>query len=100
MIGLVCFSIFFITFYFISLIEELGKLDISSYLLARVKGRFIGNRSERDDSRELTRKSSQGTFVLHLAGLLGLVDKRLTWCVRGLVMRLSDFREAGQLERE
>ena len=53
-----------------------------------------------DESRELTGNSTRGTFVLHLAGLLRFGDERLTWCVRGLVTRLSDFREAGQLERE
>ena len=54
-IGLVCFGIFFITSYFISLIEELRKLDIPSYfastqgelyLLGRVRGRFVRNRTE------------------------------------------------------
>ena len=54
----------------------------------------------RDDSRELTRKSTRGIFVLHLAGLLILGDGRLTWCVRGSVRRLGDSRGAGQLERE
>ena len=44
----------------------------------------------RDDSRELTRKSTRGIFDLHLTGLLGLGDERLTWCVRGLVPRLGD----------
>ena len=46
-----------------------------------------------DDSRELI-------FILHLAGSLGLEEERLTWCVRGLVPRLGDYRGAGQPERE
>ena len=54
----------------------------------------------RDDSRELTRKSTLGIFVLHLAGLLRLRDERLTWCVRGSVPRLGTSRGAGQHERE
>ena len=54
-IGLVSFSIFFINFYFISLIEELGYFEISSYfartlgesyLPARVSGRFLANHRE------------------------------------------------------
>ena len=52
----------------------------------------------RDDFGELTRKSTQGTFVPHLAGSLGLRDERLTWWVRGSVTRLGDFKEAGELE--
>ena len=36
----------------------------------------------RDNSRELTRKSTRGIFVLHLAGLFELGDEQLTWCVR------------------
>ena len=44
-----------------------------------------------DESRELTR----GIFILHLAGSLGLEEERLTWCVRGLVPRLGDYRGAG-----
>ena len=31
----------------------------------------------RDNSRKLTRKSTRGIFVLHLAKLLGLGDERL-----------------------
>ena len=54
----------------------------------------------RDDSRELTRKSTLGILLLHLVGLLRLGDERLTWCARGLVRRLSDSIGAGQLERE
>ena len=53
-----------------------------------------------DDSSELTRKSTHGIFVLHLAGSLGLGDERLTWCVRRSVPRLDDSRGAGQPERE
>ena len=53
-----------------------------------------------DEPRELTRKLSRGTFVLHYAGLLGLEDERLTCCVCGLVMRLGDYREASQHKRE
>ena len=49
----------------------------------------------RDDSRELTRKSTRRILVLHLAGLLILEDERLTWCVLGSVRRLSDSRGAG-----
>ena len=41
-----------------------------------------------DDSRELTRNSTQGILVLHLAGSLELGDERLTWCVCGSVPRL------------
>ena len=54
----------------------------------------------RDDSRELTRKSTREIFILHLAGLLELEDGQLTWFVRGSVPRLGDFRGAGQPERE
>ena len=53
-----------------------------------------------DDSRELTRKTTRGKFVLHLARLLELGDERLSWCVHELVTRFDDFREAGQPERE
>ena len=53
----------------------------------------------RDESRELTRKSTQGILVLHLEGLI-LGDERLTWCVRGSVRRLGDSRGADQPERE
>ena len=53
-----------------------------------------------DDSRELTRKSTRGILVIHLAGSLGLEDERLTWCVRGSVPRLGDYRGAGLPERE
>ena len=53
-----------------------------------------------DDSREMTRKSTRGIFVLHLAGSLGLGDERPTWCVRGSVPRLGDSKGAGQPERE
>ena len=35
----------------------------------------------RDNSRELTRKSTQGIFLLHLARLLILGDKQLGACV-------------------
>ena len=54
----------------------------------------------RDGSRELTRKSTRGIFVLQLARLLGLGDERLTWCVPGSMPRLGDFRRVGQPERE
>ena len=50
----------------------------------------------RDDSRELTRKSTRGIFVRQLVRLLELGDERLTWCVRGSVPRLGDSRGAGQ----
>ena len=49
-----------------------------------------------DDSRELTRKSTRGILILHLAGSLGLGDEPLTLCVRGSVPRLGDSRGAGQ----
>ena len=39
-------------------------------------------------------KSTRGTFVLHLARLLGFGDEQSTWCVHGLMMRLAEFREA------
>ena len=54
MISLVSHFIY-ISIYLVSSIEELGKLDIpsyfasnlgESYLLVRVRGRFLGNRSE------------------------------------------------------
>ena len=53
-----------------------------------------------DDSRELTRKSTLGIRVIHLARSLGLGDERLTWCMRGLVLRLGDSEGAGQPKRE
>ena len=53
-----------------------------------------------DDSRDLTRKSTRGILILHLAGSLELEDEPLTWCVRGSVPRLGDSRGAGQPERE
>ena len=53
-----------------------------------------------DDSSELTRKSTRGIFILHLTGLPGLEDERISWCVSGLLLRLGDFREAGQPKRE
>ena len=53
-----------------------------------------------DNSREFTRKSTWGIFVLHLAGLLEHRDELLTWCVRGSMTRLGDFREASQAKRE
>ena len=46
-----------------------------------------------DEYKELTRKSTRGTFVLHFVGLLGFRG-RTTWCICGSVMRLGDFREA------
>ena len=52
-----------------------------------------------DDSRELTRKSTRGIRVIHLAGSLRLGDKQLTWCMRGSVQRLGDSRGVGQPER-
>ena len=48
-----------------------------------------------DDSRELTRYSTRRILILHLAGSLGLEDERLTWRVRGSVLRLGDYRGAG-----
>ena len=60
----------------------------------------LGIVASRDDSRELTRKSTRGIFVLHFAGLLELRDERLTWYVRGSVPRLDDFRGPVQPERE
>ena len=53
-----------------------------------------------DDSRELTKKSTRGIFVLHLVGLLKVRNERLTWFARGSVQRLDDSREAGQVKRE
>ena len=53
-----------------------------------------------DDSRELTRESTRGILVIHLEGSLGLEDERLTWCVRGSVLRLGNYRGAAQPERE
>ena len=54
----------------------------------------------RDDSRELTRKSARVILVLHLVGLLGLENERLTRCVRGSMPRFGDFKVADQHERE
>ena len=45
----------------------------------------MGIVASRDRSRKLTIKSTRGTFVLHLARLLGLGDERLNMCVRGSV---------------
>ena len=50
-----------------------------------------------DESWELTKRSTRGSFVLHVVVLLGFGDERLTWCACGSVMRLNDLREAGDV---
>ena len=62
----------------------------------RARGRFSSESVLDDEFGELTKHSTRGVLVLYLTRLH--MDKKPTWSVRGLVMRLTDFQERGQCE--
>ena len=64
------------------------------------KERIARERRLKEEKDEAERVAQENLQRAKSAGSLELEDERLTWCVRGSVPRLGDYRGAGQIERE